>query len=811
VEQQPVIASLPAGGSLGALLRWCRQRVGLSQEELAARAGVSDRTVRNLETDQVRVPRSDTVRLLADALRLSGWERERFAAAARGDPMVSGSGGAGAAGGVGQGPADGSAAGPDQQAPVVPAQLPLDVRGFAGRGGELARLDAVLREAAQQPTAVVISALSGAPGVGKTALALHWAHRVRDRFPDGQLYVNLRGFDLGGSVIGPGEAVRGFLDAFAVAPERIPASLDAQAALYRSRLAGRRVLVVLDDARDAEQVRPLLPGSPGCLVVVTSRNHLTSLVVNEGAHPLILDVLSITEARDLLARRVGRDRVTADPQAVQEIIARCARLPLALAIVASRAATYPDFPLAVLAAELRNIRGGLDALGGLGPLADLRAVFSSSYHTLSAPAAALFRQLGLHPGPDIAAPAAASLAAAPIGPVRGLLAELTHAHLLTEHTPGRYTFHDLLRSYATELTHTLDPDTQRRAATHRMLDHYLHTAHTAALLLHPHRDPITLAPPQPAVTTAEHLTNHEQALTWFITEHSVLLAAIHHAATTGFDRSTWQLAWTLADYLEWRGHWDDSLATQLSALDATHRDADRPGQASTHGSLARAYLRLGCYDEAYTHLQQALDIRRELHDQTGQAHSHMSLADLFARQDRHREALGHAQHALDLFRVAGHMVGHARALNAVGWDHAQLSEYQQALTYCQQALTLLSELGDRRGQAATWDSLGYAHHHLGEHAEAAACYQHAIDLYREVGARYEEADTLTRLGDTHRTSGAIDAAHDAWQRALAILDHLRHPDADHIRTKLRQNHYPPRLPHRTQRGGEHLEGDQLVC
>jgi hypothetical protein len=400
---------------------------------------------------------------------------------------------------------------PLPESAAVPAQLPRDVAGFAGRGEQLARLDELLAPAAgRRPGAVVISAVSGTPGLGKTALVVHWAHRVKHRFPDGQLYVNLGGFDPGGRVMAPAEAVRGFLDALGVSAEQIPPSLDAQACLYRSLLDGRRVLIVLDNARDAEQVRPLLPGTPTALVVVTSRNQLTSLVAIDGAHPLMLDLLTEDEARELLACRLGPDRIAAEPEAVQQIIACCARLPLALTIAAARA-EQSGFPLTALAAELDKATGRLDALDAGDPVSQVRTVFSWSYTALTPPAARLFRLLGLHPGTDISTAAAASLAAHPPAETRRLLAELTRASLLTEHAPGRYTFHDLLCAYATDLTHTHDPADQCHAALGRIRDHYLHPAHTAARLLPPLDDPVTLTPPSPGVTP-EQPSDHEQAM-----------------------------------------------------------------------------------------------------------------------------------------------------------------------------------------------------------------------------------------------------------------------------------------------------------
>jgi tetratricopeptide (TPR) repeat protein len=666
---------------------------------------------------------------------------------------------------------------------VVPRQIPAAVAHFAGRSGELAALTGLVRGRVATGGTVVISAVSGTAGVGKTALAVYWAHQVSDRFPDGQLYVDLRGFDPGGQVMAPAEAVRRFLDALGVPAERIPVDLHAQTALYRSLLAGKRVLVVLDNARDTAQVRPLLPGAPTCLVVVTSRNQLTGLIAADGAHPITVDLLTDDEARQLLARRLGTDRVTAEPAAVAEIITRCARLPLALALVAARAVIRSRAGLYILAEELRDTQDRWEALTGDDPTSDVRAVLSWSYQALTPAAARLFRLLGLHPGPDLGAPAAASLAGVATNTVRPILAELTRASLLIEHTSGRYTFHDLLHAYATDLTHTTDPDQHRHAATHRILDHYLHTAHTADRLLDPIRDPITLTTPEPGATS-QHLTDHQQALDWFTTEHPVLLAAIGRAATARFDTHIWQLAWTLGTFLDRRGQWHDLTAAGRAAVAATHRLADSVAEARAHRTLARAYIRLGRLDDAHIQLSHALDLAIKSNDQTGQAHTHYGLGYLWERRGGYPQALDHARQALDLFQAAGHQIGSARALNQVGWCHALFGEHQRALTACQQALTLHRDLDDRPGQAATWDSLGYAHHHLGQHAQAITCYRHALTLFRDLGDRYAEATILTHLGDTHQVTGNPRSAREAWQQALTILDDLHHPDADKIRTKL---------------------------
>src|SRR5262249_52223542 len=434
-----------------------------------------------------------------------------------------------------------------------------------GRAGELAILTDLLRGwtdcgGAEGGGTVVISAIGGTAGVGKTALAVYWAHRVADRFPDGQLHVNLRGFDPSGQVMAPAEAGRRFLDALQVPPERVPVDLDAQAALYRSQLAGRRMLVVLDNARDTAQVRPLLPGAPTCLVVVTSRNQLTGLVATDGAHPVTLDLLTDDEARQLLAQRLGADRVAAEPAAVEQIITRCAHLPLALALVAARAAIRPHAGLRVLAEELRDTGHRWQMLTGDDPASDVQAVLPCSYQALTPDAARLFRLLGLHPGPALAAAAAASLAGLPPSAVRPVLAELTGASLLVEHTAGRYTFHDLLRAYATDLARRMDTDQHRHTATVRMLDHYLHTAYTADRLLQPARAPPARTPPAPDVTPQQP-TGHQQALDWFPVQHPVLVAPIEQAAATGFAIPTWQLTWTLRTFLDRRGHWHDQAAT----------------------------------------------------------------------------------------------------------------------------------------------------------------------------------------------------------------------------------------------------------
>jgi DNA-binding SARP family transcriptional activator/Tfp pilus assembly protein PilF len=669
----------------------------------------------------------------------------------------------------------------------VPAQLPPAIAGFVGRDAELASLDAILprsvvKEAAPA-RAVVISAIAGTAGAGKTALALHWAHRVRDQFPDGQLYVNLRGFDTRMPVMDPGQALGGFFDAFGVPAERIQGDVEARAALYRSLLSGKRVLVVLDNARDTEQVRPLLPGSAGCLALVTSRNQLTGLIAAEGAYPLDLDLLTVTEAYDLLVRRLGARRVAAERQAAEEIVASCARLPLALAIAAARAAARPGFPLAAIAAELRQSASLLDPFDGGELAANARAVFACSYRALSSDAARLFRMLGLHPGPDISLTAAASLAGISAGQARTLLAELARAHLLTEHSPGRYAFHDLLRAYAAEQAHADEDDDARRDAIHRMLDHYLHTAERAAAHLNSSRDPAVATPPLQGVT-CDDVADYQQALAWCTAERPVILAAVAQAPA-GFGTYTWQLASALTCFLDLRGHWHDQMAAHTAGLAAARRQHDRVGQATAYRGLGLAYAGLRQFDDAHVHYLLALDMFRDVGHHTGQAQIHSNLAWMSAYQGRADEGLFHSRQSLTQFQAAGNRPGQAKALNNIGWHLAERKDYEEALDYCGMALAIVRELDDRNSQAYICDSLGYIYYHLGRHEQAIESYQHALTLFRTTSDAWGEANCLNYLGDVHDAVGEGDAARRAWIQALDILTRLDHEDADKVRVKLR--------------------------
>jgi DNA-binding SARP family transcriptional activator len=679
-------------------------------------------------------------------------------------------------------------AAPDLHAPatareeVIPRLLPMATRHFAGRAEALGELAALADEASR---ATVIAVIAGTAGVGKTSLALHFAHQVAARFPDGQLYVNLRGFDPAGVPLAPAEAVRLFLDALAVPAARIPAGLDAQSGLYRSLLAGRRVLVLLDNARDVDQVRPLLPAGSGSLVIVTSRKQLTSLVAGEGALPLTLDVLGDAEAQELLARRLGPLRVADDPGAADDLIKLCAQLPLALSIAAARTASQPGLSLAALTADLRDARGRLDALDAGHSAANVRAVMSWSYQQLDAEAARLFRLLGLHAGPDISAAAAASLAGLPPDQARRGLGELTRTHLLAEPAPGRFTCHDLLRAYAAELTQSADSQAERHAATSRVLDHYLYTANSAALALHPTRRPVTLPPLRPGAEP-EQIDDAGEALAWFEAEYWVLMAAAGQALEEGFDTHVWQIAWALSRFLDMRSRWHDWVIIEQLALEATQRLGDQAAQASVHERFGFASARLGGFEDAYAHLERALSIHTERGDYAGQGYARNAMANMLNWEGRYAEALDQAEQALTSYTAIDDRSGRALALNSVGWFHAVLGDHQQAVSYCSQALDLYQDLGNQEATASTLDSLGYAHQQAGRHADAMACYQRAIEIHREMGSRLGLAETVGHLGENCLAAGNPAQARSAWEEALAILDDLGHLDADRVRGLLRE-------------------------
>lgn len=652
----------------------------------------------------------------------------------------------------------------------VPRQLPAVPRAFAGRARELSELDRTDARAG-------VSLLAGVGGVGKTWLALRWAHDNAHRFPDGQLYVNLRGFDPRDEPMTPESALRGFLAGLGVPAASVPATRDELSAAFRSLVADKSVLVVLDNARDSAQVLPLLPGGAGCSVVVTSRDRLPGVLSSAGALPVALDVLSTVDARAVLAAHVGAYRVAAEPGAVEELLTFCAGLPLALGIVGARANTQPEFPLSAFVEELRSSATRLDVLDH-DDTTGLRHVLSWSRRVLSPAAATLFAQLGAMPAPEFGEEAAASAGALPVASVRPLMRELSAAHLVAEHAPRRYRMHDLVRLYATELAAGQGPGPLKR-----VLDHYLRTAYAAALLLKPHRQPIEV----PAFD--EHavyvpLSSAPDAMTWFVRESAALIAAVSAADAAGHPTYVWQLVWTMTDFFERHGQWRDYIETGHVALSAAVRLGDTAAQARARRTLSRVHIHLGEFEIAREHQERAIALYAENGDLLALGHMEIALGQLHVRQDDYRRALHHAERGLAVFRRIGHHSGEATALNAVGWCEAQLGRLTDAEEHCRASLALHKEVADRHGQAGAWDSLGYVLMRAGRTREAVPCFEESLALARELRDRASEGEALDHLGDAHEAMGDHDRAESSWRAAMAVLEELDPAAARGLRAKL---------------------------
>lgn len=675
-----------------------------------------------------------------------------------------------------------SQAAPSPAAAVPVEQLPAGLRAFTGRQAELDDLDELLSREDRAGTVVI----SGMAGVGKTTLAVHWARRVTDHFPDGQLYVNLRGFDPTAAALEPSAAIRTLIDALGYPSQRVPSGLAAQTALFRSLLAGRRMLILLDNARDTEQVRPLLPAVPGCLTLVTSRNQLGGLIVSDAAQTLTLGILSTEEARAFLAQRLGPARVRAEPAAVQDVVLRCARLPLALAIVAARAAIRPAFPLSAIAAQIRDSQGSLDAFADVDPGSDVRAVFSWSYNVLPPLSARLFHLFALSPAPDMTPATAASLLGLPMRQTRMLLDELAAAHLLTEHAPMRFSCHDLLSSYAGELALEKETAGERESATRRLMDHYLHTTRNATHTLYPlQQEPVDLPDAQPGVVP-EQFADELAANRWLEAERGALLAAAESGLEQGRAGHTWQLASQLTRFLDRHGYWSDQEVLQRTALKAAARAGSREGQALAHRALGFVMGRLGQIDEGRRHLSRAVELFHELDIPLGEARAHRLISFLANRIGEHGKALEHYDRAAALYRGVGDLSGEAYVYNEVGWTHILRGEFDDAITHCWRAVAIHQEIGDPSGEAGALDSLGWAHHHLKQYPQALDCFDQALVLYQPMGDRYLVAEALIHIGDTHMAAENPEKAAESWRAALSILEEFDHPDIAQVSAKLKQ-------------------------
>jgi DNA-binding SARP family transcriptional activator len=678
--------------------------------------------------------------------------------------------------------ADGQTPHPDPEAGAgptgpraLPAQLPPAVAAFTGRDAHLKHLDALL---SNTDDATALGVVSGTAGVGKTALAVHWGHRVREWFVDGQLYVNLHGY-APVAPMRPIEALAGFLQALGVSAEQIPVEPDQAAALYRTLLADKRMLVVLDNARSAEQVRPLLPGSPGCVVVVTGRDRLGGLVARDGARPLTLDVFDHHEAVTLLARVLGEQRVRAEPEESAELVDRCGRLPLALRIAAANLALHPHRRIAD---QVAGLAAGdrLSALEIEGDEASaVRVAFDLSYDVLTGPARLLFRRLGLAPTHDVTAPAAAALARSTVEEAARLLDRLARAHLVDQDDSGRFALHDLLRLYAAERARHEDSAEERDAATRRLFTWYLHTADAAARQLYP--DAVRL--PLAACGIAAPVTgfaDHAGALAWLDAELANLVATIQHAAEHGPRPVAWLLTDILRGYFMLRVPPVEWEATTQAGLSAAEADDTHQAQMAMCLSIAGFHQRQNRYDQAIEHFHRALTINRRVGWPEGESAALGNLGAVYLSSGRLRDAADQSARGLEVDRRIGWLSGQAVKLGNLGVANTERGQLEEAAAQLREALALFCELGSRHGEALGLGNLGAVLHQLGRYPEAIDHLTRAVALSHELGDRGTEADHHNVLAEIHRDAGrlstALDLATVALARAVDVGE--RHYEAD---------------------------------
>ncbi len=757
-------------GSFGVLLRRYRLASGLSQEELAQRAGLSVRALANMERGRTRRPYKRSVRLLAQAMalpELQSLHLDRASRLSAYDPMPSPAVTGETITASESPPAVTQRQLPaaDQSKPliehIVPRELPAPVRDFTGR---VAELDLLSDVAAGGGRALVICAVGGAAGVGKTALAVQWAHQVAERFPDGQLHVNLRGYDPDRPVA-PADALAGLLRTLGVPGTDIPDGAEERARLYRSKLAGRRMLVLLDNARDGEQVRPLLPGDPGCMAVVTSRDTLAGLVAADGARRLDLDVLPPGDAVALLRSLIGAP-ADADPEAVAELAGLCARLPLALRIAAELAATRPEVPVAELVAELKASR--LDLLDAGEERADVRAVFSWSVQQLPDDVAAVFALLGLHPGTHLDTYACAALTGTTAGQARKMLGRLLRASLVQASSPGRHGMHDLLRAYAREQAAARNTDDQCRQALTRLFDYYLAAAAAAMETLYPaearQRPRIALvAAVVPQMADAAH------ARAWLDAERTNLVAVVVHCAGHGWSDHATGLAGTLFRYLMNGSHLPEAHTIYSHALQAAGGSGDLAAEAGALNGLGGIGMMKGHFREAAGHYQAALDRYRQCGNREGEARVLSNLGSTEQELHNDRSASGYYWQAIAAYEDAGDSFGAACALAELADAETKLGLYDRASEHLRRALEVFREANDQACEARALGRMGELSLRLGRLTEAAAFFKQALTLQRRIDHRTGVAAQLSNLGDVCLHQGEFGQAISYFQQALALF------------------------------------------
>lgn len=674
--------------------------------------------------------------------------------------------------------------------PIIPQQLPTSPRWFVARQRELERLTSTVRTCTSS-NELGILVVEGVGGVGKTTLVLHWAHSSVDQFPDGQLYADLSGFAPFAAPVEPHTVLHHFLVAMGIDPPAVPADLDAAAALYRSVLAERRVLVVLDNARDVRQVLPLLPGMPSSVVVITARHHLAGLRMR-GATFIRLDTLADVDARTLLLRQLPAETAIAEPAALTTVVQRCAGLPLALAIVAARTTDHPEFPISHLAHELQEEATGLSAFDAGDESANLRAVLSWSSSSLNEDEARAFRLLGTAPVTDIGITAAASVLAVPLAEATQLLRSLETKHLIRQHQPKRFQMHDLVRQHAGELAASCESFSDRIDALRRLACFYAHTARAADHLLYPHR--FAVDPPRlPAGCQPQVLADEPAALAWFGEEHQQLLTVQRSAAREGWSELVWHIARALDTYQYRMSFLMDNIATSRLGVQA----AEALGMPQLHASalrqLGRAHTRSNELSEARSCLEQALQLEIQTTNTLGQAHTHHDLQRALSFSGDHQRALRHAATAFNLYQAVHDPTGQAHALNAMGRQYAEVGQYERAREHCESALAMHRAHHNPSGQLATLDSLGYIAHRTADPVNALEWYTAALALAHELGNQFAKAEIVEHLAEVHHAHGDRDKALEYLRLAHELFArHHRMRDAERVGDRI--NHLQAQSP-----------------
>ena len=729
------------------LLRTLRAEARLTQEELAEASGVRPRTLSDLERGVATTPQRETIRRLADALHLTGPARAQFEAVARGREV----------------PAAARAGGPA----AATRTLPRDVASFTGRNQELQELAGVAAGAVSSGGVVSIHAIGGMAGVGKTAFAVHAAHRLAGRFPGGQIFLPLHGHTPGQRPVDPADALASLLLAAGVPAAQIPPGLEARMALWRDRLAERQLLLVLDDAASSEQVRPLLPGAGGSLVLVTSRRHLSAL---DDATAVSLDTLPPGQAAALLVRLAGRAGLSPADPAAGEISRLCGFLPLAIGMVARQLHHHPAWTAAGRAAELASARDRLELMATEN--LSVAAAFNLSYADLTADQQRLFRRLGLHPGAEIDGYAAAALDDTDLRAARHGLEALYDQYLIAEPAAGRYRPHDLIREHARALAGRLDPDRDRDQAIARLLDYYQYTATVADALIARQTRP-GLAPTGGAIPAAvPALAGREQALAWARAERASLLACLDHATGTGQHARVIALTAGLAGLLRRDGPWAEAITRHTAAAQAGRHLGDRLGEANALHDLGDVRRLMGDYPAAARAQEQALDIYRDLGDRLGQANALRVLGTVWLATDDFPAATRALEQALGIYRDLSDRLGQATALSNLGTVRLATDDFPAATRALEQALGIYRDLGDRHGQATALSNLGTVRLATGDYPAAAQVLEQALGIYRDLGDRHGQATALSDLGAVRRLTGDYPAATQAQEQALDIYRDL---------------------------------------